>query len=489
MPEHFTSHGVYRTSSDIIEVSGRWEQLLEFRHWKNGRGLLTKPTDAHLRAYFTEAHEHMHRVDVMTTAFGLLLWRIDVTITTDARALVRQFGPPPPGMPLVEHCRRTSLGTPVGFEQVRNHLMVHRTVDELDQLVRFRAHLWSGATPGLTRSKLAAEGNEVLDILRNRFDLATRWRFTTLAPEAPATVSVPHRRSFGTVDILERSATIWERVWALASIEERCPRTLQWWLDWRNARTRYRDMGDLNDSVNMLAHKRLALFALSGPCDPGLSLDDDVPIEAALPAMRWASSRAAVAHPQHRLDPLENPVVGAPDTEVYEMLASATLNGRYGLFGNAERAGNGARAADPRCSYLAFVLRRFHDEFVQRTRIEAGGGSVRNVPRINPLVSLFDDVCVVHLTEVIGVDIGRRESGQLLFNLLTEYIHQELAKRNVSGELPDVARLWRRLRPMAYRLVTDFHDGLPVRTEDPDELLGLAFYSYAASTYGPGSAR
>ncbi|TQK49819.1 hypothetical protein FBY35_0089 [Streptomyces sp. SLBN-118] len=490
MPEHFTPHGVYRTSSDIIEVSGTWEQLLELRKWKERRGSLKEPTDAHLRAYFTEAHEHMHRVDVMTTPFGLLLWRIDVAITIDARALVPQFGHPPVGTPLVEHCRGTSLGVPVGLDEVRTHRMVRCTVEELDRLVRFRDYLWSGAPPGLTCAQLADEGNEVLDILRKRFDLETTWRFTTINSDAPAAVSVPHRCSFGTVDILERSAMIWERLWVLTTVEKRWPAAVQWWLDWRNARMRYRDMGDLNDLVNMEAHKRLALFALSGPCDPALDLDANVPIEAALPTMRWDASRAAAADPQRRSDRLESPIAGTLDTvQVYEMLAGATLNGRYGLFGNAERAGNGARAADPRYSYLAFVLRRFQDEFAQRSRVEAGLGSVRNVPRVNPLVSLFDDVCVVHLTEVIGVDIRKVESGHLLLSLLMEYIHQELAKHNVCGETPDAERLWLRLRPMACRLVTDFHDDLPTRTEDPDELLGLAFLSYAASTYGPGSAR
>lgn len=125
---------------------------------------------------------------------------------------------------------------------------------------------------------------------------------------------------------------------------------------------------------------------------------------------------------------------------------------------------------------------------VRSPGIEAGGSSVRNVARINPLVSRFDDGCVVQPTEVIGLKIGTTESGKLLLGLLMEYVCQEFAKHNVCGKVPDIVRLWIRLWPMAYRLVTDFHDGLPIRIEDPDKLLSLVFYMYADLTYGPGSA-
>ncbi|MEV4515639.1 hypothetical protein AB0K00_42645 [Dactylosporangium sp. NPDC049525] len=480
MPEFSASHGVYRTSSDVIEVSGTWKQLLELQGWMKGRGPLTKPTDAHLRTYFTYIHEHMHRVDLMTTPFGLLLWRIDVTITTDARALVSHFGHPPAGTPLIEHCRRARSRIPVGPEEVHIQVWANRTVDELERLIRFRAHVWSRAPRGFVLGELVAEGNEVLDILRARFDLPTRWRFTTSSPNAPATVSVPYRRWFGTVDVLERSATIWERV-ALAAFENSWPPADQWWLDWRNAPSRYQDLGDLTDWNNLMAHRRLALDALSGPCDPALDLSADVPIEVALPATRWGTNQAAVADPLRRLDPLAPPVPGAADAVgVYEMLAGATLNGRYGLFGNAERAGDGAQATDPRRSYLAFVLRRFQDEFAQRIRIEAGLGSERQVPQLNSLVSLFDDVCVVRRTEVIGIDIGSDESGQLLLSLFIEHIHQAIAKYQVRGEALDIVWMWRRLRPMADRLVTDFKEALAKVSSvtNADQLFGVAVALY-----------
>jgi hypothetical protein len=83
-------------------------------------------------------------------------------------------------------------------------------------------------------------------------------------------------------------------------------------------------------------------------------LEVDVPIEAALPPMRWTAVRRAAVDPE---------VPDHVEVAVYDMLAGATLNGRYGLFADSLATQSAIQADDPLQSYNVFVLQRFHDEF------------------------------------------------------------------------------------------------------------------------------
>jgi hypothetical protein len=257
----------------------------------------------------------------------------------------------------------------------------------------------------------------------------------------------------------------------------------QWWTDWRNPSVRYRDIGNLADLENLWAQKRLALVALSGPCDPALELASDVPLEAAFPAWRWRAGSAAAADPIRRRDPVREdpdvPITGA--LELHELLASASLNGRYGLFGNAERAGKGQQATDPHRSYLAFILARFHDEFGQRRLLERGMSSNREVPQVSSLVTLYDDFCVVNPTEVGGAPIEIDEAGSLLLDLFVQHLLQEFAKYDVKGEPIDFQSLWRRLSPMAQRLTEDFRASLPFELRE--EGVPGTLFAFARQVY------
>lgn len=406
--------GLYRRSSDIIDIFGAMDDYRQFDDWYRLRqpGL---PTAAQLRIGLTWHHEHMHRIDIMTTAFGLLLWRIDVSITIDARFLTEEFGRPPTGVPLKRWADISPLGIPVGLEEIKRHNRINEIVRELDALLQFREHLL-GPTDGLSRAALAEEANSVLAILRHRFNLSTQWRFTALEPDSSASVTVPGRHSLWGVDVLERSATLWE-AWVLRTgISSRWPEAYELWLDRRTVPNRFEDLGDLNDLTNIHTHRQLRISSLCGPCDPALDLgDDEIPIEAALPNMRWATTQPAAIHPEYRTEILPEPVAGVPTTvEVNQMLATATLNGEYGLFGNAKRAGLEALATDPTCSYLAFLLHRFQDEFWQRTRLDQNQASERELNVIYHLLTRFNDNCWVHPVEVRGLQIGPAQMGRLL---------------------------------------------------------------------------
>ena len=265
---------------------------VDFEQWLLGLAVPSgQPTEQQLKTFISHVHEHMHRVDFQTTSFGLLMWRIDLTLTTDARYLAKWFGRPPVGVTLTDHCYEQfeCLPPAADAEEGTQRRYRYGVVEEVGRLARFRAHLWGGAPEGFALAELVSEANDVLDILRNRFDLETTWKFTTARPDDDAAVSVPYVtsyglndvvRPFGARDVFERSAMIWERlslfVYAVGgtrrvSIQERWPESVRIWLDWRLAKCLYPDLGDLNDISNLFGQKGVALFALSGPCDPSLA--------------------------------------------------------------------------------------------------------------------------------------------------------------------------------------------------------------------------
>ncbi|WAC89373.1 hypothetical protein [Mycobacterium sp. Aquia_213] len=486
MSGHAERYGVYRASSDLIEVSGSYKDYIDFMNWLGHTGDLSQPTKDHLKVFISYVHEHMHRVDFQMKPFGLFMWRIDLIITIDATWLATQFGIPPDGVPLVTHCRK----------QLESPLMrgshPEGVVDELEQLIRFRAHVWGGAPEGLTLRELADDGNNVLTILRKRFDLHTTWTFTTDRPDDSAIVSVPYLTSFGLTasvrsigasDVFERNAAVWERLclwryllWGQhwVSIEERWPEAVRLWFDWRLVRREYEDLGDLNDMANLLSQKKLAAFAFAGPCDPALDLAvNHIPIEAALPQMRWAEGRTAAVDPNPtvRNEPwLHRAIPDALNLGIEGMLARVPLNGPHGIFADTIGTKNEDIARNPLQSYLAFVLARYQDEFWRSACREAGFPRPRAVPTIDPLATLFDDYCYIRFTELFGHGpLDQDASGRLLFGLFSEHIRQQIANHDVGKEPIEVGQLYFRMLPMAERICEDFRTGVPAAVE---KLLG-----------------
>ena len=102
----------------------------------------------------------------------------------------------------------------------------------------------------------------------------------------------------------------------------------------RLVKTLHPDLGDLNDFDNMLLRERLAVYALSGWCDPAIHRINDVFIEDALPAMRW---RAALEQSDGG-EVIVIPEISDQTTlyralePLYRRLARATLNGDDGVF-------------------------------------------------------------------------------------------------------------------------------------------------------------
>ena len=497
-------YGVYRASSDIIEVSSSYRDWVDFEQWLLGLVVPSgQPTEQQLKTFISHVHEHMHRVDFQTTSFGLFMWRIDLTLTTDARYLAKWFGRPPDGVTLAEYCHEQfeCLPPATDAEEGKQRRDRYLVIEELERLVRFRVHLWGGAPQSFTLAELVSEANDVLDVLRKRFDLRSTWKFTTARPDDDAAVSVPYVTSYGLDDVVssigardvfERSAMLWERlslfVYAVGgirpvSVQERWPESVRIWFDWRLAKSLYPDLGDLNDVSNLFSQKGFALFALSGPCDPALDFEVDIPIEAALPPMRWAAARQGAVDPDYVSEPFE--------AAVYETLAAATLNGRHGLFADSLATQSAIQADDPLQSYNAFVLQRFHDEFWRRTQTDRGLPSQRIVPELNPLATLFDEFCLVKHTELHEHGpLDPQTAGGLLFQLYFEHIHQQMANHDVGKESLDLERLVRGMRPMGRRLCTDFVGSFPEKFRraladagrsamTPDQLCALAIASYA----------
>lgn len=461
---------MYRTSSDIIEVVGRWQHLLELQNADDVSSII----DDHFKVGVSHAHEHQHRVDSMTTSFGLFLWRIDLSITIDVRYLTRKFGYPGRGVALADHCRRR-IGTPIGLDAIRDATYIYGVINDLERMASFRRKLWAGCSEDVPVSDFVAEANHVLGILRRRFDLNTQWQFTSLLPPgASAVVSVKGRQSLGAVDIFERSAAIWERV-VVQLLQHRHPFLLQWWRDWRNAPLRYKDVGGLAElDTVFMGYKRLCVSALSGPCDPALDLSTDIPIEWAFPQWRWAAGLGTFRHTLDREgDPVPLPP-GFAAVDVYGALARATLNGPHGIFADATARGQGERATDPRRSYLAFVLRRFTNEFDRRLRRESDEPVDRADIRIDSLVTLFDDFCKVSRTEVDGVPLSVDQTGELLSSILSEFAQQETAKHAVLGDSLDFEGFFQRISQIAQRLTEDFnYDDVLKNTFQMLLLLGL----------------
>lgn len=172
---------------------------------------------------------------------------------------------------------------------------------------------------------------------------------------------------------------------------------------------------------------------------------------------------------------LPEPVAGVPSSvEVNQMLAVATLNGEWGLFGNAKRAGRERLATDPTRTYLAFLLRRFSDEFWQRTRLDQNLASQRELGVALHLVTRFNDSCWVHPVELVGTRIGREQMGPLLVDLLYEYVQQDAAEHVVAGSRLDVVGLWERLRGLAVGLLEDYREVVPSAVTSPEALIAHA---------------
>ena len=485
-------YGVYRAGSDLIEVSGSSKDHTALLHWLHDQSSPPPPPEAHLRSYLSCIHEKTHRDDFTTTSFGLLMWRIDFTVTTDTRSLIQWFGRPPAGVPLLRHVETTSLGAPHSPKEAKAHEYVYKVAGELARLLKFRALIWAGdASKGVTLAELVDDANTVLGILRDRFGLTSTWMFTTAQPDAPATVSIPYvtsyglkteMQAFGGREVSERHAAVWERLALLlpdiagesTSIQDRWPESVGLWSDWRLVKTLHPDLGDLNNFDNMLLRERLAVYALSGWCDPAIHRINDVFIEDALPAMRW---RAALEQSDGG-EVIVIPEISDQTTlyralePLYRRLARATLNGDDGVFADHKVDEElYALRSNPHVSYTAYILRQFRDKFWLRAE-----SRILRAPS-HPLMTLFDDDCNIWRTaKRNNPQILDSEWETLYVDLFYEYVEQQLANHDIGREALDVEYLRERMWPMADLLCGHFPER--TGTSVPDTLTDWAIGRY-----------
>lgn len=475
------SHGVFRSGIDVVEVAGTWR---DYNDWllvlsgQRGREVLT---DRHFRTVLSREHEQQHRSDLISTPYGLLLWRLEATITNDLVTLLGWLGPTPPGEHILDHLASAAgRGIPVGLSQVQHLRYTVNLVDELRDLLAFRSVVQFGIEQ-LTVGELVALANRCLAILRSRFDLHTSWEFKTdRALDSPAVPPTANHRRFGALDVLERSAVCWEAYWV-----ETCGRhwsePRRMWHNWRHPDTRYRDLGRGLDALGSRDLQRVLVSALSGPCDPALPLDGDVPVEWAFPAGRYLEARARFVSGASIGDPVPQPDHLPPPLELFRMIAECELNGLGGFFGDAVASGRADRALDPMRSYYSAILQRFRDQATHRVMIEEGIPHRPESPY--GLLTLFDEVCILSPTHIGSRQPTRPEVAVLVVQAMVEYATQHAVQNLLAGDAPVTETLVSQLRKLSTRLTNDLNDELPAA------LRGVASDDLVVSVLGVLAAR
>lgn len=444
------THGSYRFSSDVIQVSAAWEDYVSR---KNGLEL----TEKTIAALAIDAHERKHHEDSTRTPFGLLLWRLDLSICTDAQYLCRHYGFPG-GYRSVQAVvpRPTNLLLPRGLDRARRCAM--QVGDDLRRLIAFRHLILNGGAPGLTIGEALSVANAGLSVLRARFDLPSTWHFITHLPVgllwAPET-DVLHRVTGR--DVLERSATGHERlVVQELNNEYHAVKTpsgdreiVTSWLDWRDALTRYKDVGGFEQAGSDLRDvMACAEWSLEGPCDPALTSTEDIPIESALPSWRWAVLAGVLIPSTCGPNVFDNWATrGTLDT--YSNLAHSSLNGEHGIFADAKLKGVEREASNPLSSYNAFVLQRYHDSF----SIRSSSSGANELPTAS-LVTVFADTCRVASASVEEASSAPdfKVGSDRIESLMIVFAVQESAKHCAYGEPLNVAEMIRVLYLMQLRV-------------------------------------
>lgn len=462
------AHGRFRAGIDLTEVAGTWRQHIDWIEVCEGSRKPSDLTFEHFQTVVSREHESQHRADLFSTPYGLLLWRLEATITNDIATLVRRLGYPPANVRVIDQLRRVAAKLrPVGLDGIQSARQTYDLLDEVDDLDRFRTAIHHG-DPSMTMGELTEIGNRCLVILRKRFDLPTTWQFRTdRRPEEPSTASVDGFRDVCAEGILERSAVCWEALWVecCAGAWTHADRL---WKNWRHPSTRYRDLGPKLDGLRSRYWQPLLISSLSGPCDPALPISHDVPIEWAMPAQRYLSGLHAFVPGSTEGDPVPAPTDVPSPLEVYRMIEVSLLDGKHGFFGDETAVGNGDVARDSSRSYFAGVLQRFHDEAANRVRCETGDPE-RGHSKYG-LVTLFDEFCVINSTIIGGHELESNEVPVLLIQLMVAYATQQAVQGLMNGDSPVTDRLLRQLRLMASRLTTDLKGKLPVHLQSASAL-------------------
>jgi len=426
--------GSYRFSSDIIQVSARWSDYLV------GESDLDL-TPASLMAIATDAHERKHHVDISQTPFGLLLWRTESSICVDTHFLCRNYGHPEPPHTIFDRIpRQLDLVLPSQLAAERNYARL--VSSELRTLMRFRELILDRGPEGATIGEAVLLANTALDVLRSRFDLHTKWHFTTALPSSLRAVPVGRFREIVGRDVLERSATAHERK-VVSQLAGRHSQGEGWWLDWRDALARYKDVGGFADDGTQVSDVLArAEWALEGPCDPAIASTTDIPLESALPAWRWAVL-SGILLPKEVAPGCFLPWAEQGTCAVYENLSSAMLDGPEGMFMDAKLAGFGAQVQDPTVSYNAFVLARYTTAF----RIRSGHPNKRWRETAS-LVSVFQEMSRVAEQS----ELSWTQAANVLETLMRLHATQESSKACAYGLPLNVSELVRALYLMQLRV-------------------------------------
>lgn len=410
---------------------------------------------ATLECLVSHSHERQHHLDMQTTSFGLLTWRVQRCIADDVLAVLREAQRA--GTPLHREGSdgRTGIrivgldGRPFldWFSEVAPALKSRRSQIDLDSvenglrsLLRFRDLLLEA--PDVTIGEAIEVANTALRYLRRRCDLDSKWTFTTALPENSKCSPMAHLPDKGierVVDgreVLELSAFLAECPDVRLASQD--PRLVNYWRTSLGGVSRGWLIPFENDGlpsqrvVNMF--RLLADYCLSGPGDPALLGDGTVNIECLLPqwrlvdALEWLHSDPE-SQPQTLL--LDDPIWDGPASyhNIYANLADADLNGPRGWGADALVRGGPLgylRAVDPALSFVPYRLGEYLRGFAQKASAPIGVALPTTGHEAlfhQPLLEFFDDH--VQTNRPVGVD--ESWTGYLYDSALIEYIATETA--------------------------------------------------------------
>lgn len=349
----------------------------------------------------SHVHEQQHHLDLQTTSFGLLAWRVQRCITDDILAILREAQRA--GIPFLREgaSSRTGLrivgldGRPFlgwvtevapALKSGRCRIDLDSIVTGLRALLQFRDVLFGG--PNVTIGEAVAVGNTALRYLRMRCDLDSTWTFTTSLPEdlqCVRKVQMPWNPTGGKVDgreVLELSAFLAECLFV--DLVHGNPQMVTRWRTILGGVDRGWLIPFGDDSLPLQGAKNMfwlaAEYSLSGPGDPALRIDGTINIECVLPQWRLV----------HALEWLQGDVHSHPETLLVNDPIWDGPVSSHNIYGNLARHGSQwprrlgrrhSRARRPFGLYEGHRSRRFLSRIsargVQAGLRSASGGSCR----------------------------------------------------------------------------------------------------------------